>query len=59
MLFLPQPTQKSLFNNGDLSMTGLVGFNHEELTPNACPLARKKDGSSLLAVLLATLLQLG
>jgi hypothetical protein len=21
-------------------------FNHEELNPNACPLARKKDGSS-------------
>ena len=21
-------------------------FNHKELTPNACPLARKKDGSS-------------
>lgn len=45
MLFLPQPTQKSLFNIGDLSMTGLVGFNHEELNPNACPRARKKDPS--------------
>lgn len=30
---------------GDLSMTGLVGFSYEELTPNACPLARKKDPS--------------
>jgi hypothetical protein len=24
-------------------------FNHEELNPNACPLARKKDGSSFTA----------
>lgn len=27
-------------------MTELVGFNHEELSPNACPRARKKDPSS-------------
>jgi hypothetical protein len=42
-----QPTQKSLY--GDLSITGLVGFNHKELNPNACPLARKKNGSSFTA----------
>jgi hypothetical protein len=32
-------------------------FNHEELNLNACPLARKKDGSSYRIVFLATLLR--
>jgi hypothetical protein len=32
-------------------------FNHEELNPNACPLAREKDGSSYRIVFLATLLR--
>ena len=32
-------------------MTGLVGFSYEELTPNACPLARKKDGSQFTSCL--------
>jgi hypothetical protein len=27
-----QPLQKSLFNIGDLSMTGLVGFSYEVIT---------------------------
>jgi len=54
-----QPTQKSLFNIGDLSMTGLVGFNHEELNPKRVLSHEKKTGAVLLAVLLAMRLQLG